>query len=154
MITYLKKDITTVEQGIVAHGVNTLGVMGAGAALAIRHKWIKAYTEYATLCRNSYKNPQELLGTVQIVDISSELVVANCFTQLSFGRYEVHASAAAIKESLESVVDYAKVYFNQPIYMPKIGSGLGGLSWEFVVEPIIYDISLVNQDVQIFVCEL
>lgn len=43
---YIKKDITTVNWGIIAHGVNCRGRMSSGVAAAIRSKWPIVYDKY------------------------------------------------------------------------------------------------------------
>lgn len=138
MINYIKKDITTVECGIVAHGVNCQHKMGSGVALAIRKKWPAVYEAYM----NSPKG-QALLGTAHIININRDmdnLFVANCYTQVFYGygggRY---ASLEAVESSLRYVYRWADIY-DVPVYMPKIGCGLGGLSWDREVKDMVQEI--------------
>jgi O-acetyl-ADP-ribose deacetylase (regulator of RNase III) len=163
MITYIKKDITTVTAGIVAHGVNTLGVMGKGVARAIRFTWPKAYSEYAMFVRQ-YSDKTELLGMVNLIDVSEEpasgepkdpgtLFVANCFTQLSCGNNGVFAKRYAIAEAVSNVVEFAQLR-GLPVYLPKIGTGLGGLQWEDDVQSIFEFIADEYPSVDIFVCDI
>jgi O-acetyl-ADP-ribose deacetylase (regulator of RNase III) len=136
MITYINKDVTTITSGIIGHGVNCQGVMGKGIARAIRFTWPKVFSEYAMLVRQ-YADPTELLGMVQLVDVSAEpaggeekepgtLIVANCFTQPSCGNNGVYAKRWAVAEAVDAVVEFAQKN-NMPVYLPKIGCGLGGL---------------------------
>ncbi len=157
MIKYIKKDITTVQYGIIGHGCNSRGVMGAGVALAIKHKWSKAYTEYAAVCTQN-KQPSGLLGTVHVVDVSEQpnlgtLFIANCFTQLTCGRSGVYASVDAVKEALANVIAFAD-FAGLPLYLPKIGCGLGGLIWHVDVLPVLVEIANENPEVEIIVCSL
>ena len=46
MIEYIHKNLTTVTHGIVAHGCNCKGKMGAGVAKDIKEKWPKAFDGY------------------------------------------------------------------------------------------------------------
>lgn len=155
MINYIKQDITTVHQGVVAHGCNCQGVMGAGVALAIRMTWPKAYNLYTRLCQES--KPEDLLGVGQVVQVASQsnpnLYVANLFTQLSYGSDgKQYASSQAIRDSLHEAFEFARQH-ELDIYMPKIGCGLGGLNWEVDVAPIVQ--SLSNEyDVDVIVCDL
>lgn len=153
MIKYINKDITTVNRGIVAHGVNCQGVMGSGVAVAIRNKWPTAFFVYKQFC-DVFKGPTGgKLGMVQTVPVFDyEVVVANCFTQESYGGDgAVYADIRAVKESLENLFAYAQ-HVNLPIYLPKIGCGLGGLDWETQVEPIINELSDECEDINVFVC--
>lgn len=136
------RDITEVDFGIVAHGVNCQGAMGSGVALAIRNKWDIVYAPYRTHISKHLAaghKIEQLLGQVSFVSVSSDVVVANCFTQLTYGydgkRY---ASLAAVVISLSRTYDYARMH-GLPVYLPKIGSDRGGLSWENEVYPAIVD---------------
>lgn len=152
MISHITRDITSVDTGIIAHGCNTHGVMGAGVAAAIKSKFPTAFQEYHRLCKK-YSDPTELLGTCQIVDVSEDLRIANCFTQASYGRNGKHADIDAIKSSLDGLFAYASVKL-MPIYLPKIGAGLGGLDWETDVLPVIEELASEHSDVSILICSI
>ena len=123
---YLTQDLTKIEYGVIAHGCNAQGVMGAGVAKALRNKWPEVYTEY---CKMGLE-----LGRVQYVCIDDLLFVANCITQEYYGNdNRVYASLKAIDSALSKVAKDAGE-FDLPIFMPKIGCGLGGLAWSQVAE--------------------
>jgi O-acetyl-ADP-ribose deacetylase (regulator of RNase III) len=153
-IKYVTKDITTVTNGIVAHGTNCKGLMGAGVAFAIRRKWKKAYNEYNSLCKHYAMNTKEMLGMTQIVQVSADITVANCFTQDAYGNDgKVYADIEAVLESIESVLVYASLH-DLPIYLPKIGCGLGGLVFDSDVKDKLE--SMVNEYpmLDVFVCDI
>jgi O-acetyl-ADP-ribose deacetylase (regulator of RNase III) len=154
MIKYITKDITTVQVGVVAHGCNCLGLMGSGVALAVRKKWPAAFAQYRQLV-SAYNDPSELLGIAQIVKAfpPADLYVANCFTQVSCGTDKVHAKRAAIYESLANAASFAELN-ELPLYLPKIGCGLGGLVWDNDVVYIIESIADEYPDVNIYVCDI
>lgn len=158
MIEYLKKDITTVDAGVVAHGVNCQGAMGSGVAGALRRKYPKIFLRYKNICDLYVKTPDWMLGIVDFVDIDGvegepALIVANCFTQENYGRdSKRYASVDAVKRSIDTAVQTA-IAAGLPFYMPKIGCGLGGLSWENEVEPIVREIS-DTYSITIYVCDL
>lgn len=153
-INYVKQDITKVTNGIIAHGVNCLGKMGSGVALAIRTKWPKAYSEYEQFWRVFTQPKAGLLGIVQTVEVDNDLYVANCFTQVIYGhdggRY---ADLDAVRESLENVFAFAD-HKDLQIFLPRIGCGLGGLSWEGEVEPIIHQLSEEFPHLLVTVCDI
>ena len=96
-------DVTAPIRGIIGHGVNCQGVMGSGVAWAIRNKFPKAYEEYKALC-DATPNKHDLLGTVQLVQISDDLYIANMFTQFSFGGDgQVYASLDAVNGACYSL---------------------------------------------------
>lgn len=148
-IEYRKQDITTVESGVVVHGCNCLGVMGAGVAKAIKQRWPQAYLEYAWVCVD--KDPAELLGSVHWYEAGEALLVANAFTQIGCGTDKVHADTTAIRSALYNVANEA-VTRGLPVYMPLIGCGLGGLKWETDVKPIVEEVVAKFPQLDVIVC--
>jgi O-acetyl-ADP-ribose deacetylase (regulator of RNase III) len=161
MITYDKLDLRTVTAGIVVHGVNCQGKMGSGVALAIRQKWPSVYKAYKTYWEKNQNNRAGMLGFVLYVDTGAglnltglQLYIANIFTQLYYGNDGAkYANPEAIEQGLSTVASLANQR-SLPIYMPKIGCGLGGLDWETEVRPIVEKISAAFPNVAIHVCEL
>lgn len=153
MIKYEKLDVTTVTSGIVGHGVNCQAKMGSGVALAIRNKFKKVYHEYVDLCE-SYEDRSELLGICQIVDVDDALYIGNCFTQEFYGNDgKPYADTTAIEESLSGLICFGEIK-QLPVYIPKIGCGLGGLSWETDVLPIVEKLLEEYPKVDITICSL
>lgn len=148
-VNYINKDIITVTTGIVAHGVNCQGRMASGVAKAIRKKWPEVYDSYMSL-----PTGKAMLGTCHIVNVGEqdELFVANCYTQMFYGygggRY---ADPKALELALHGAFQWADFY-HLPLYLPKIGAGLGGLDWETEVKPIIEDVASKWHRVDTYVC--
>ncbi len=156
-IRYIKQDITTIDNGIIGHGVNCLGKMGSGVALAIKNKWPEVYNQYVQYCNVFAKQAEEKLGIVQTVDVGTAdkpLVIANCFTQVNYGHDgKRYANKVAVEESLSNLVAFA-ANFHMPVYIPKIGCGLGGLNFEQDVQPILETLTSDYPAVTITVCEI
>ena len=157
MLTYLTKDITTVDRGIIAHGCNAQGVMGSGVARFLRDKYPQIFPRYHALCESAKANEDSILGNVDYVTIKDDLIVANCITQHLYG-YDKgkYARPEAIEASLRLVYGTAQNLDlpgpRLPIYLPKIGAGRGGLSWERDVEPIIVKLVTDNPNINTYVC--
>jgi O-acetyl-ADP-ribose deacetylase (regulator of RNase III) len=132
---FIKSDITLINRGIIAHGVNCQRTMGSGVAKAIKDKWPVVYEEYM-----KYPKGRENLGKVNFVPVTANIWVANCFTQIYYGRNSntKYASPIAIRNCMLSVFPFASSN-ETPVCLPKIGCGLGGLSWKEEVEPIIQE---------------
>jgi O-acetyl-ADP-ribose deacetylase (regulator of RNase III) len=136
-------DITTVNNGVIVHGVNCQGVMGSGVAKALKNKWPKIYIEYSKLFENNKPRPK-LLGKSQLVQVNDNLKIFNAFTQNTYGRTGIHANPEAIKSSLENVIITLHMISDNHIShinIPKLGAGLGGLNWSKDVLPILEQLS-------------
>lgn len=151
MLKYIEQDATEILSGIIAHGVNCQHRMASGIAKTIREKFPRAYQTYMN-------NPKgkEMLGTAHIVcvDEEADLHVANVYTQVFYGygggRY---ASLYAIEEGMTFVGSIAEGY-QQNIYMPRIGCGLGGLDWNTEVGPLMERVADTFKTIDIHVCDL
>lgn len=123
---FIKQDITTAPEKYIVHGCNCQATMGSGVAKAIRSRWPHVY--------ETYRRSPQVPGSYCIVPIR-EGYVANCFTQVRYGRdgrayaelglidSALGLLAGAIARSGDSARDVAIV---------PIGCGLGGLKWEDV----------------------
>lgn len=147
---YIKQDITTVEHGIIVHGVNCLGVMGAGVALAIRYKWPEVYKRYKNM-----PTGKDMLGTTHIICVAENLYVANCYTQVNFGsdKNYRYADINSVEKCLSDCYSFAKVN-ELPICSVKIASLRGGLNWETEVEPIFSKLNMEYTDVNVTIYDL
>lgn len=151
MIRYCKQDVTLLEEGVIAHGVNCQAVMGSGVAAAIRLKWPIVYKMYMSNGRGA-----ELLGTMMLVkvDPDKELYVANCYTQVYYGNDgKQYADPGAIEDSIRLAADRANA-LRLNLYMPRIGCGLGGLDWGNDVLPRIERLANDYKGIDIIVCDL
>lgn len=135
---YIKDDITNCVSGLLLQGVNASGAMGSGVAGAIRRKWPTVYDYF---CQQP--TGEAMMGKFTPIIITEQLTVGNCYTQLYFGSDgKRYACPVAIELALKSAYEYATECTIDTVMLPKIGAGLGGLSWEDDVEPIVNRISL------------
>jgi O-acetyl-ADP-ribose deacetylase (regulator of RNase III) len=138
MITIEYKDLTTVTSGIIGHCVNCQGAMGSGVARALFTKWPEVRNEYL-----KEGTGPEMLGNVQYVNPKSDpgVIIANIWGQEFFGSDgRKYANLDALGVGLRKVFAYAD-WIGLDLYIPKIGSGLAGLSWENEVFPLIEEIN-------------
>ncbi len=133
MINYVIGDATLpIGDGpkIIAHVCNNQGAWGAGFVLALSRRWTAPEYSYREWARKSTPLP---LGTVQIVRVEEDILVANMIAMKGVGagtlRYD------ALVDCLGSVSIRA-VPVGASIHMPRIGCGLAGGSWD-KVEPIV-----------------
>jgi O-acetyl-ADP-ribose deacetylase (regulator of RNase III) len=130
-INYIKGDLLSVTSGLIVHGCNAQGVMGSGVALAVRHKYPKAYNDYRTAIFENFLG----LGEVQFVKVSEGLYLCNAVTQEFYGRdNKVYVSYEAIWSIFQAVFSLATHGYT--VSIPKIGAGLGGGDWDRILQII------------------
>lgn len=135
MIYSIKGDCTEplmVENAnnIICHIVNNEFLWGSGVVLAISAKWIAPEA--------AYRNSKELkLGKLQLVNVDTNLYVANLIAQSGVGYYHGLAPVryGALEESLLRL-KYEHLptlkYENTVLHLPELGCGRGGGSLDIV----------------------
>lgn len=154
MITYHKGDVLATEAKIVVHGTNCQGVMGSGIAKTIKELYPNVFDSYVKFVKeNSFRVDPDvgdlLLGKIQPVKVANKpRYIINAFTQQYFGKGK-QVSYDAIDEAMNKINEwYISKNTDAPIYMPKIGAGLGGGSWP-VIAAIIEE-RLVAGEVKVY----
>lgn len=105
----------------LAHGCNCAGAMGAGIAVAFRHRWPAMHATYRQACADGTLTVGQVLPWQ---DPTTGRWIYNLGTQ---AHYRVGATLAAITGSVGAATRHAEQVGVTGILMPRIGSGLGGL---------------------------
>jgi O-acetyl-ADP-ribose deacetylase (regulator of RNase III) len=152
-ITYKKGDatrpgVTPEQHGLLVHVSNDKNGWGAGFVLAISKRWPEPEAAYRQWFRQKYWEGQAFeLGNIQAIKVAPNLHVVNCIAQSGYGinNQALHQSSVpnstppirygALEKCLGKVAVLAK-QLGASVFMPRIGTGLGGGSWD-AVEPII-----------------
>ena len=146
---FINGNITDVTFGFVCHQVNCQGVMGAGVALAIRKKWLAAYSKY----KWAYTNCELKLGNVIFVKIQTGLCVAHICGQDRYGRVGVYTNYEALHKAIRYISETRTIVnkdtgVTYPVYFPnRMGCGLAGGDWNIVIRIIgkyIPDAKIIN----------
>ena len=126
-------NILSVDKGIIAHGCNALGIMGAGLALEVKGKYPACYEVYNSFCRG-FKGT-DILGACVDFKVSPDLTIVNAITQQNFGRDKRHTSYKAVHTAFEQIAELA---FSEAmdVHYPLIGAGLGGGDWAIISDII------------------
>lgn len=150
-IDYITKNLVTVKEGegVIYHGCNCVGGFGSGVAGAIRQAFPHVYQAF-----KERGVGEDLLGEMSLLLYSGYPGVVNAYTQITCGydgkRY---ADPAAIEKTLMPTAEYCDSA-GYDLYMPKVGCGLGGLSWEDEVLPIVEKVSSEFPDLNIHICDI
>lgn len=127
MFAEIVGDLFTTECDYIAHGANTLGVMGAGVALQVKRRYPDEYKLYNFICNGS---PHTRVGTALITG-----KIIHLFTQDGLGPCARLDWIGAALEDAEDELRRSNDYTSS-IAMPRIGCGIGGLDWADV-QPVI-----------------
>ncbi|AWN04556.1 phosphatase [Rhodococcus phage Grayson] len=127
MLREIQGDVFESGAPVIAHGCNTVGVMGAGIAKEMRNRYPLMHMRYQQMCDDQIFLPGHMyLYTV----VGKDLYIANLATQKYPGR---NAKLEYIEESMAKLIQYCEKHNISPIAMPRIGAGIGGLDWKDVV---------------------
>lgn len=121
-------DLFTTDAFAIGHGVNGMGLMGAGVALEFRNRFPKMYAEYQTRCETGFNG----IGQVFLY-IEDDTLICNMFTQVFPG---ANAKLTAIRLALDETLDALFRKGIDKLAIPRIGAGIGGLKWEDVLAMI------------------
>ena len=125
-----------IKKGIICHQVNCQNVMGAGLAKAIYEQFPIVKKEYHKSFKNFSKS--DIFGKYFLVELSSELFVANIYSQFKYGNSnKTGIIYTDIKTLIYAIKNIGEKYYKYNIYIPeKIGCGLAGGNWELVKNEI------------------
>ncbi|PPF24273.1 hypothetical protein C5C45_00465 [Rathayibacter rathayi] len=117
-------DLLTTTAPAIAHGVNTVGVMGAGIAVqfARRHSVMK--DAYAPACQNDALNPGDVFAWKVAGANSKHDVIYILASQDLPG---LHSRLGWLESSLDYAVSHAETAGIDRIALPRSGRGIGGL---------------------------
>lgn len=147
MFKTIQRDLLTVEKGIIAHGCNCSGGFGSGVAGQIKEKWPSVYKAFK---RNG--TGKDLIGTNHMIQVEDNLWVSNMYTQIFYGKGGRFADPTAIARSLDGTCLFG-THLLLDVYIPKIGSGLGGLDWTTEVLPVVEEMAKFHTSIDIILCE-
>jgi len=106
---------------VLVHGVNCSGAFGSGVAGLVRKLYPYAYKAYM-----AEKHRLHLGQIIIASDERSPVIVVNACTQQNFGRDgRQYVCYDAVCEAMTTTASWAKAN-NLPVFMPAIGTGLGG----------------------------
>ena len=127
-------DVTT---GIIVHGCNARGTMGAGVAKAVKARYPDAYRLY----RGVYERQGLAVGQIFPYLVPNggeppELIIVNAIIQQNYGTYRRQVDYDGLEQCLTQLPPLAAAYRLRDVHFPLIGCGLAGGDWD-VVAPII-----------------
>ena len=127
-------DMLALRRGILVHGCNARGAMGAGIALTIKNRFPAAFQVY----REAHERAGLQLGTITFAEVEPDLIIVNAITQDDWRRTNkdiVLADYDAIEAAFARIRPLA-LERRLTVNFPLIGCGLAGGAWEEVAPRI------------------
>jgi len=123
-------DIFTANLDALVNPVNTVGVMGKGLALEFKKQYPKNYEIYRQQCASG----QAFFGG-DVMDWSENgVTILNVATK---EHWRDPSQLSFIEKGLKNIKRKCTNFGLKKLGMPKIGCGLGGLSWQEVCPMIL-----------------
>ena len=136
MMKEMKGDLLAVKEGVIAHQVNCVGVMGKGIAKQIRQKLLTyaQFEHYKQLCKTWGGHA---LGTCYLDKVGDRKYVAHLFGENIPTLKRIDTNYSALQNACTELKLTAEQH-NLPVAVPGyIGCGLAGGNWEFVYSDIL-----------------
>ena len=141
-------NLLNISHGIIVHGCNAHGAMGAGVALSIRKKWPEVFNIYHGVY--AMQGNRLILGQCIPVPVENgSVIVVNAITQENTGTHQRQVDYDAISAVFSKVAILAKLW-KMPVHFPLIGCGLAGGDWAEVSKRIIKNAPLAEKHLWTF----
>lgn len=140
MIHEVSGDILLSSAQAIAHGVAPNDPFHSGLALALREKWPAMYKDFRHYCQTSHPKPGTTWAWAGVGDAEHKTnQIVALLTQeggYEHGAKPGPASTANINHALKELHTWIERENIQSIALPKLCTGVGGMSWESVL-PLI-----------------
>ena len=151
MVNIIKDgDLFTVPADILINPVNRAGISGAGLAKEFKRRFPNCDKLFRESDPSSKPIGHLFLCNLQLDDLFSRLKIV--FLATKYNPYDRHSSIELITKGLNTFKElmpafcvkidsfhFQTIEIYPTINMPALGCGLGGLSFEYTIKPLILD---------------
>jgi len=148
MIRYTHGDLLDAQDEALVNPVNTVGVMGKGLALALRHRFDLNHRLYVAACQAGELRVGKMFVT-ETGQVSGPRWVVNFPTKQ---HWRQPSQLRWVSDGLVDLRRFIAQHQVRSIAIPALGAGLGGLAWPDVRAAIESALAELD-DVQITVYE-
>lgn len=152
MLPIIEGDITDFPSGIscIAHGCNTMGIMGSGLALQMARK----YPEVRSIDQQAFQERKVCLGHFSYVQLPDRRLIFNLYQQITFGHLNLLALQKSVEAALTKITELRSKeplevvgpYTDTTLALPyKIGCGLAKGNWQ-EVKAMLWAVSSRNDN--------
>lgn len=140
MIHPVTGDILLSSADAIAHGVAPNDPFHSGLALALREKWPAMYKDFRHYCQTNHPQPGTLWDWGGVGEEAGTPVrLVAMLTQeggYEHGAKPGPANAKNVNHAMKELREWAEREKVQSLAIPKLCTGVGGMSWE-VVAPLV-----------------
>ena len=131
MIHYVEGNLFESEAQTLVNTVNTVGVMGAGLAKQFKEIFPHMFSDYKNLC--DLKKLQ--VGRLHLYKTPNKWLI-NFPTKT---RWQDSSKKEYIEQGLSTFANHYddEDYRITSVAFPQLGTGLGGLDWDLIVQPLM-----------------
>jgi O-acetyl-ADP-ribose deacetylase (regulator of RNase III) len=145
MLSYHKSDIFASPAQVIVNPVNCKGHMGKGLALAFQQRYPTMFESYQQECREGKLR----IGQPTLYKASTPWI----FNFPTKDHWRDDSKVEYLEAGLQYFIVHYKVLEIISIAFPKLGAGLGKLSWDEVGPLMVKYLSQVDSDVSIYIRE-
>lgn len=134
-LTMIQGDLFNADTDAIAQGCNCRGRMGAGIAAVFRKREPEMFKAYEDLCN------QRLFSAGSVMswrETNGNRTIFNLGTQLAPG---ASADRRFISIAFKHMADVMWKMRLESVGLPLIGCGIGGLSWQADVRPLVQNLA-------------
>jgi O-acetyl-ADP-ribose deacetylase (regulator of RNase III) len=143
ILSYHRGDIFTSPAQVIVNPVNCKGHMGKGLALAFKQRYPQMFVIYQHECREGKLR----IGHPTLYTASAPWIL-NFPTK---DHWRDDSKVEYLEAGLQYFVTHYKALEITSIAFPKLGAGLGKLSWDVVGSLMVKYLSQVDIDVSIYI---
>ena len=129
-----KLDIFEANAFALVNPVNVVGAMGAGLARQFRERFPENYRIYRMACAAEQFRVGEVLGCYD-----RGKLILNVPTK---HHWQHPSTLPMVRAGISALADYIKTQKIPSVAIPRLGCGLGGLTWEQVSPYLVREFSL------------
>lgn len=141
-------DITCSYADCIVSAANCVGVMGKGVAKAIKTKYPWSFPHYKSVCDRKELHPGALLALT--LDVYPKEDLPTIIHLATKDHWRNPSKLEWVISGCNELKQYIQINEVKSVAIPRLGCGLGGLSWE-IVKPEMEEIFLeLDCEVTIF----
>lgn len=148
----ITKEVAEIHADVIVNPVNCVGVMGKGLAKAIKSIYPWAFADYSDKCKlNALKPGKIIVSKHESILIQLERPYPIVIHAATKNHWRNHSKIEWVESILGELNKFMIDSNLKTIAIPKLGCGLGGLSWDSHVENLFKEVfKQTDYDVIVF----